>query len=213
MKKVRKKIIFSVFPFCVLIISLSLLQIIHIYFSPLDNEWAIRQFVLGFFIVAGIIIIPNLLHMQIYVSGWVPTFQFNLTHHSDDIRAEHEFKFNDNWVCSGCFGSVIGILFGEAIFLAYFLNRSIFQGISTISILIIGMLFILISYSRYLIPFKPKTRVLQHASLFLGLAMALIGSEMVFESAFSLIILLPTWLIFLAIRIQLSKLDHQVSNA
>lgn len=206
------KIVLLVFPFCVLIISFSLLQIIHIYFSPLDNEWAIRKFVLGFFIVAGIIIIPNLLHMQIYFSGRRLKFQFNFTHHSEDIRADHEFKFCEYWVCSGCFGSVIGILFGEAIFLVYFLNRSIFKGIPAIFILIAGLIFITISYSRYLKPFKPRTRVLQHASLFSGLVMALIGSEMIFESAFSLIILLPTWLLFLAVRIQLSKLDHQLSS-
>jgi hypothetical protein len=212
-KKSSKKIVFSVFPFFALIISLSLLQIIHTHFSLLDNEWPIRQFVLGFFIIAGIAIIPNLLHMRTYFSGSVPSFQFNLTHHSDDIRGMHEFKFNEYWVCSGCFGSFIGILIGETIFLSYFLNRSIFQGISEINILLIGILFIIISYSRYLIPFNPRTRVLQHASLFVGLALALIGSEMVFESAFSLIILLPSWLLFLSIRVQLSKLDHQVSNS
>jgi len=207
-----KKIIISIFPFFLLIFTLVLLQITHNSFSLLDNEWTIRQFTLGMFIFFGLTIIPNLLHMNLYFINYKPVFQFNLTHHPSDIRSTHEFQIKNYWICSGCFGSFLGILLGELVFVGYFLNRSIFQEIFPVIFQIFGILFIILSYSRYVLTLKPKFRMIQHASLFLGLSLALIGSDMLFESALSMIVLLPTWVLFLIIRVQLSKLDHIPSS-
>ncbi len=209
MVNTSKKVFFSILPFFVLITCLLLIQILRDSFSLLDNEWPTRQFILGFFIFAGLTVIPNLLHLRVYFSGYFPTFLLNLSHHPIDIRSSHEFQMWNFWICSGCFGSFIGIIVGETFFSLYFLNRSVYQGLSPIYLLFIGILCIFISYSRYFIELRPKFRLVQHISLFLGLSLILIASDLLFESALSMIILLPTWLLFLLIRVYLSKLDHQ----
>jgi len=140
------------------------------------------------------------------------TIYFRHVHFPSNILSTHEFQIKNYWICSGCFGSFLGILLGESVFVGYFLNRSIFQEISPVIFLILGILLIIISYSRYILALKPKFRIFQHSSLFLGLSLALIGSDMLFESALSMIILLPTWVLFLIIRVQLSKLDHIPSS-
>lgn len=207
-----KKAFLSSLPFFVLITSLLLIQIIRDSFSLLDNDWSTRQFILGFFIFTGLTIIPNLLHLRVYFSRSLPIFLLNLSHHPIDIRSSHEFKIGNFWICSGCFGSFLGILLGETFFSVYFLNRSVYQGFSPIYLLTIGIICISISYSRYFIELRPKFRLVQHISLFLGLSLTLIASDLLFESALSMIILLPTWLLFLLIRVYLSKLDHQFSS-
>jgi hypothetical protein len=207
-----KKAFLSSLPFFVLITSIFLIQVIRDSFSLLDTEWRTRQFILAFFIFAGLTIIPNLLHLRVYFSRFSPTFLFNLSHHPIDIRSSHEFQIRNFWICSGCFGNFLGILIGETSFLIYFINRRIIQGFSPIYLLGIGILCIFISYSRYFIELRPKFRLVQHISLFSGLSLTLIASDLLFESALSMIILLPTWLLFLVIRVYLSKLDHQISS-
>ncbi|MFX0174361.1 MAG: hypothetical protein ACFE9L_20990 [Candidatus Hodarchaeota archaeon] len=73
----------------------------------------------------------------------------------------------------------------------------------------IGLVLILISYSRYFIVLKPKVRVIQHSSLFPGITLAIVGCDLLFKSAFSMMILLPSWLLFLFGRVYLGKLDHK----
>ncbi|MFX0183536.1 MAG: hypothetical protein ACFE95_10685 [Candidatus Hodarchaeota archaeon] len=210
-----KTILISSGPFFTLIISILIIGILtYDYSNPLDTDWTTRQFVLGMFMFAALSIIPRLLHIRLFLLGKTPYITINLSHHSPDLQIAHEFKFRTHSICSGCFGSFLGILLAEAIFLVYFSAPSvIFVRKFAIEYLIIGIFLILISYSRYFIILEPNIRLIQHSSLFSGIAFSIIGCDLLFKSAFSMMLLLPSWLLFLFGRAYLGKLDHKKANS
>lgn len=164
------------------------------------------------FIFAGLTIIPGLLHLRINFTTGLPTFQINLTHHPPELQTEHELQLSENIsICTGCFGSFLSIIIAEVIFSGYFLFSDLFDKELSFFYIIISLLLILISYSRYIIVLKPNVRMGQHMALFLGLAFGIIACDLVFESAFSMILLLPSWILFLFIRVKLSDLDHNLT--
>ncbi|MFX0152261.1 MAG: hypothetical protein ACFFAJ_15850 [Candidatus Hodarchaeota archaeon] len=209
------KILISCSPFITFIASIILIGLLtQDYSSPLDSEWNTRRFVIGMFMFAALTIIPNLLHLKFFFMDRTPYVRINLNHHSHDLLSTHEFEFRAHSICSGCFGSFLGIIFALTIFLLYFVNSTLFfQSKYMEKYLLIGLILILISYSRYFIVLKPKFRLIQHSSLFPGIAFVIVGSDLLFKSAFSMMILLPSWLFFLFGRVYLGKLDHKKFNS
>jgi hypothetical protein len=210
-----KTILISSGPFFTLIISIITISILtYDYSNPLDADWTTRQFVLGMFMFAALTIIPRLLHLQFFFFGKTPYVIINLSHHAPDLQLAHEFKLKTHSICSGCFGSFLGILLAETIFLVYlYVPSLIFPRKFAMEYLIIGVVLILMSYSRYFIVLKPSIRLIQHASLFTGIAFSIIGCDLLFKSAFSMMLLLPSWLLFLFGRAYLGKLDHKKANS
>ncbi len=209
MKSSLKKALIISTPFSVLIFSVLVVSFLfHDYSNPLDEDWITRQFLLGMFMFTGLTIIPRLLHLQLIFSRGRPSCSMNLSHHPPSIRHTHEFQIRDYSICSGCFGSFLGIIISEFIFLGYFLNPHIFFVCLATQYFLIGLILIILSYSRYLISVKPNIRLIQHLALFIGLVLALIACDLTFKSAFAMILLLPSWLLFLIGRVQLGKLDH-----
>ena len=197
-------------PFSVFIISVFVATILtHSYSNPLDEDWITRQFLIGMFMFAGLTIIPRLLHFQMLFSGMIPSCKVNLCHHPPSLRSTHEFQIGTHSICSGCFGSFLSILLADFIFLGYFLNPNLFQDNLAMIYLLMGLILIVMSYSRYLIVLKPSVRLIQHISLFVGVVLALIACDLLFKSGFSMIILLPSWLLFLVGRVKLGELDHR----
>jgi len=178
------------------------------YSSPLDEDWITRQFVLGMFMFAGFTIIPSLLHFQLAFSKGLPFFQINLSHHPPSLQIYHEIQIKNHSICSGCIGSVFSIIITEIIFLGYFLDLGLFQDSLAITYLLFGLFLISVSYSRYLFQLKPSLRLIQHTSLFIGVGFSLIACDLLFSSAFSMVIFLPSWLLFLLGRVALGKWDH-----
>jgi len=200
-------------PYIILIISIFLVSILtNSYSSPLDEEWITRKFLIGMFMFAGLTIIPRLLQLHLYFSGVIPSCTVNLSHHPPLLQTSHEFKLRSYSICSGCFGSFISILMAEFIFLGYFLSPNLFNTDLTMVFFLIGLLLIVMSYSRYLISLKPSIRLIQHVSLFIGVTLALIACDLTFKSAFTMIILLPSWLLFLVGRVRLAELDHKKAD-
>ncbi|MFX1283837.1 MAG: hypothetical protein ACFFB5_09280 [Promethearchaeota archaeon] len=200
-------------PFIILIISFIIITVLNnSYSSPLDEEWITRQFLIGMFMFAGLAIIPRLLQLHLYFSGVIPSYTVNLCHHAPFLQTNHEFKIGSYSICSGCFGSVLSILIAEFILLVYFLSPNLFNADLTKIFLLMGLILIIMSYSRYLINLKPNVRLIQHISLFVGLALILIACDLGFNSAFSMIILLPSWLLFLVTRVKLAELNHKESQ-
>ncbi len=110
-------------PFSVFIISIFVVTILtHSYSSPLDEDWINRQFLIGMFMFTGLTIIPRLLHMQLFLSGVIPSLKTNLGHHPPSLQTTHEIQIRGHSICSGCFGSFLSITISEFIFLVYFLN-------------------------------------------------------------------------------------------
>ena len=206
---VKKALIIGT-PFFTLIISIYLSTLLtHFLTSPLDKDWVTRQFLIGMFMFAGLTIIPRLLHIQIFFSGAIPSFRLDLSHHSPSLQGDHEFQLKKYSICSGCLGSTLSIILAEFLFLSYFINPSWFPQTFRIYFFLIGLIAILISYSRYFFVLKPKTRLLQHSSLFVGVGFAVIACDLTFQSAFSMIILLPSWIFFLVGRLKLGEMDHR----
>ncbi len=209
LKTLTKKALIIVTPFSVSIISLLVATFLtYNYSSPIDEDWVTRQFLIGMFMVAGVAIIPRLLHFQLFFSGMIPSCVINLSHHPPSLRANHEFQIGTHSICSGCFGNFFSIILAELIFLMYFLNPKLFPKSFTMFFFLIGLILILVSYSRYLIFLRPSIRLIQHVTLFMGVAIAVIASDLTFNSAFCVIILLPSWVLFLVSRVILGELDH-----
>ncbi|MFX0206947.1 MAG: hypothetical protein ACFFDT_13250 [Candidatus Hodarchaeota archaeon] len=197
-------------PFVVLIISFFIVSILtHSYSSPSDEEWVTRQFLIGMIMFAGFTIIPRLIHFQLFFSGMIPSCTINLCHHPPLLHTTHEFKIGSYSICSGCFGSLLSILIAEFIFLGYFVRINLFDKELITIYLMIGLIMIILSYSRYFIILKPSARLIQHICLFPGLALTLIAGDLFFNSAFSMIILLPSWVLFLVGRVKLAELNHK----
>jgi hypothetical protein len=175
----------------------------------MDKDWGTRQFLIGIFMFTGLTIIPRLLHFQLVFSGVIPSCKINLCHHSPLLQADHEIQLWNYSICSGCLGSIMSIVLAEFLFLAYFINPTGFSDNFSTVFLVIGLTAILISYSRYFLVFKPSIRLLQHTTLFVGISLAIIASDLVFRSAFSMILLLPSWLFFLLGRLKLGEMDHR----
>ncbi|MFX0122372.1 MAG: hypothetical protein ACFFAE_01960 [Candidatus Hodarchaeota archaeon] len=198
-------------PFSILIISIYIATFLtQNLSSPLDEDWVTRKFLIGIFMFAGATIIPRLLHLELFITGLIPRCRINLSHHPPLLRGDHEFQIKSYFICSGCFGSFLSIVLAELLFLMYFLYPNWFSNNFTIIYLIIGLTLVLISYSRYFFVLKPDIRLLQHVSLFLGVTLAVIACDLLFNSAFCMIILLPSWLFFLIGRIKLGELDHLI---
>ncbi|UCG04515.1 MAG: hypothetical protein JSW11_11130 [Candidatus Heimdallarchaeota archaeon] len=196
-------------PFSVLIVSICIATILtRDISSPLDEDWITRQFLIGMFMFAGLSIIPRLLHFQFSFSGLFPSCRIDLNHHPPPLQVDHEFQLGEHSICSGCVGSFLSIVFAELLFLMYFLYPNWFSNNSFITFLLIGIVLILISYSRYFFVLKPNIRLIQHVTLFIGVVFAIIGSDLYLQSAFSMILLLPSWLLFLIGRVKLGEIDH-----
>lgn len=209
LKTLTKKALIIVTPFSVSIISLLVATFLtYNYSSPIDEDWVTRQFLIGMFMVAGVAIIPRLLHFQLFFSGLIPSCVINLSHHPPSLRANHEFQIGTHSICSGCFGNFLSILLAELLFFMYFMKPNLFPNTLAIHFFLTGLILILSSYSRYLFLLQPKIRLIQHVTLFMGVTLAVIASDLVFSSAFCMIILLPSWLLFLVGRVKLGELDH-----
>lgn len=158
---------------------------------------------------AALTIVPRLLQLRISTINGIPRMDLNLSHHSIELQDSHEFKFRSLSICSGCFGSFLGIMISEIIFAGYFLSILSFDEKLMTIFFWIGLLMVLVAYSRYLIDVPPLFRIFQHSLLFIGVSFTLISCDLLFNSALAMILLLPSWLAFLAARVILSKLDHQ----
>ncbi|MFX0015345.1 MAG: hypothetical protein ACFFB2_09595 [Promethearchaeota archaeon] len=210
MNNLTKKALIVGTPFFILIISILVTTLLNQNFSsPLDKEWVTRQFIIGLFLFSGAAIIPRLLHLQLFLSGGIPSFSVNLSHHPDKLRLDHEIQIRNYSICSGCLGSFLSILAAEIIFFTYFLNPSLFFRDFAVIYLLKGLFLILISYTRYFLNFKPLIRLIQHIPLFMGVVLAIIACDVEFQSAFSMMFLLPSWCLFLLIRVKLGELDHK----
>ncbi len=209
-----QKLLIGLFPLIFFWSSLGFVSIVvQFNTSTLDMSWGVRKFVFGIFIFLGVSIIPNLLHLEIYIPKFVPKISIHLSHHPTELKDDHEFKMKDKSICSGCFGSFIGLVINTLLLTLYFFIPSLFNAKWSILFLTLGFTFILISFSRYIFRLDPKVRLIQHAALFLGIGLTMISSDLLFTSAFALILLLPSWVIILLSRVFLSKIDHTNFNS
>ncbi|WP_455141338.1 hypothetical protein [Candidatus Hodarchaeum mangrovi] len=205
-----KKVVLSLSPFILLLFSIHVLNIINsIYINPLDQMWDTRQFILGIFMFSGLLIFPRLAQLEIAWINNKPKVYINFTHHPLEIRAFHELKVKNMSFCVGCLGSFIGLLLSEFIFLFYFISINSFLFQNTREFFIIGLLLIVISYSRYLVKLPNLIRLIQHASLFLGIAFLVITIDVYFTSTMFMLLMLPSWILFLITRVYLGKNAHK----
>ncbi|MCK4847978.1 MAG: hypothetical protein KAT16_03025 [Candidatus Heimdallarchaeota archaeon] len=177
--------------------------------NSLDQNWTTRQLIIGLFMFTSLSFLPSLLHLSTIAD--FPFFQINLSHHSTQNQESHELYFNNHSICTGCFGTSISILLGNTLLTFYFFSDSVFYDLTMIFLLFfLGIILILFTYSRYFVMLSPLIRVFQHSTLFLGLALMIIASDLHYHSTFFMVFLLPSWLAFLITRVQLSKIEHKL---
>jgi len=205
-----KKVILSLSPFILFLFSLYVLNIINsLYTNPLDHMWDTRQFILGIFMFLGFLILPQLTQLNIAWRNSKPKIYINFTHHPPEIRIIHELQIKNKSFCTGCLGNTIGLLFSELLFLFYFFNPNSFLSQYSMGLFILGFLLIIISYSRYLVELPNSIRLIQHMSLFLGIAFFIITTDVYFTSTMFMLLMLPSWIFFLITRVYLGKSNHK----
>jgi hypothetical protein len=203
----QKKLFIAVIPFIFFIGSIITINALSIIESdPLDAEWKTRQLIIGLFVFAAISFLPGLLHLKIGLLR--PYVRFNLSHHPPEIRKSHELFIRSSSICTGCLGSVLSIIFSSIILIIYFFFPAVFHPAQIPSLFFVGTLLILVTFSRYFTNFSPLFRLIQHTTLFQGIALFIIINDLVFHSAFLMVLFLPSWFIFLLARVQLSRIDH-----
>jgi len=202
----QKKITYVFLPFILLIFSFSVLNIMsEIKPSPLDTLWTTRQLIIGLFIFVSLSFIPSFAKLSFSFS--YPWISVNLSHHTDNQKA-HELVIREKSICVGCFGSSMSILLANCCLLLYFYLPSIFRTVTASKFFTIGIILIMVTYSRYFTDFVASVRLIQHSSLFLGISFLIIAEDMVFQSALFIVLLLPSWITFLLARVKLSEISH-----
>jgi hypothetical protein len=206
MSLVQKKISFVFVPFLILLVSLLLLNILSsIESDAMDTIWETRQLIIGLFVFTGFSFIPGFIQLSFFNS--YPWFNVNLSHHSDSLR-KHELRYQNSYFCVGCLGSSISILLANLLLILYFYFPSFYLTYNPTVLFGVGLFIILVAYSRYFTDFSTKIRLIQHTCLFLGLSILIIAEDILFQSALFNVLLLPSWLSFLLVRVKLSKIDH-----
>jgi hypothetical protein len=209
MKVIQKKILIATAPFLFFIVNMFIIGILSdIESDPLDSDWKTRQIILALYVFTGISFLPRLL--QLSTQSNFPFLKANLSHHSPQHRNSHELPFYDILICTGCVGTTCSIILGSLILLLYLFTPYLFSSVHIIVLFILGIGCMLITFSRYFIFLSPSVRLVQHSTLFLSLAFFIILNDIIFTSAFLVSLLLPSWLFFLLVRIQLSKIDHSL---
>ncbi|MHA1974269.1 MAG: hypothetical protein ACTSW1_14815 [Candidatus Hodarchaeales archaeon] len=213
MKKNILRFLLAIGPFITLfIVIIALLIINKEVSSPYDSSWKLRQFVLAIFIIASTVVIPNLLHLHIFFVNKYPVLSINLQHHPPLLQQEHEILFKGKYYCAGCTGSIIGLLLTQFLLILYFFFPNFYLTELSIFYLVIGSILVIITFTRYFIEFRPTIRLVQHTTLFPGIAFLIISLDLLAHSAFIMIILLPLWLLFIVSRIYLSEIDHSADH-
>ncbi|OLS24536.1 MAG: hypothetical protein HeimC3_19660 [Candidatus Heimdallarchaeota archaeon LC_3] len=173
----------------------------------IDEDSGSRKFLLGIYGFSGLVIMINLIHFQIYTENNRIKISYQLSHRFSADRDIHELKMKNVYICTGCFGSFLGILLGLLLLGPYLLisipsNQNYWT-------LLIPTLFILMGYSRYIFELNPKIRIFQHFSLFFGLFFLFVVIDFVYSSFYMLIISFPIILSFIAIRLLLAKINEE----
>ncbi|MFW9853475.1 MAG: hypothetical protein ACFFFG_00345 [Candidatus Thorarchaeota archaeon] len=212
MRSGQSKLLLITIPFLFFLISVIVIAVL-VPTDPggLDQEWSTRAFVLSLIIFSGLMLIPDLLHLRLVWRGSRPRIWIELSHHSPSLRRDHEVLIRGVFVCVGCFGSFLGLLAAELIFLSYLITPLLFSSFGTFPLILFGVLLLILSYSRYLLFLTGYVRLIQHGALFLGLSFLVLGSDQLFGSALALVLLLPTWISFLLTRLFLSRIEHRAS--
>jgi hypothetical protein len=177
-----------------------------------DNDLGSRRFLLGIYGIAAFTIMINLIHLQIFVENKKIKFSYQLSHRFSADRDIHELKLGHNYICTGCFGSFLGILLGLFFLILYLLVSFQFDNFYGSLLLGIGSIFILIGYLRYFIELNPKFRIIQHFTLFFGLFFVLLSLDILYQSFYMLLISIPIILSFIGSRLFLAKLNEEIEN-
>ncbi|MHA1983733.1 MAG: hypothetical protein ACW967_05230 [Candidatus Hodarchaeales archaeon] len=208
-----KKILLILFPFFVLIVGDYFFD--NLFELPnwiIDNDLGSRKFILGICGFAALTIMINLVHLKIFTEERKLKITYQLSHRFSADRDIHELKVGNNYICTGCFGSFLGLLLGLIILILYLvinIQKGSFYGPLLLGT---GSAFILIGYLRYFIEFNPKIRIVQHFALFIGIFFVLLSIDIIYQSFYMLLISIPIILSFIGSRLFLAKLNDEGNN-
>ncbi|MBA7543849.1 hypothetical protein ES705_36191 [subsurface metagenome] len=141
--------------------------------------------------------------------GWIT---LKTSHHKAG-NINHELRIGDHNFCCGCYGGALGLILGEIVGFIYLINYnkpSKTIGLITFSL---GIILILISFTKYIREIFGWKRLLLNSSLAFGTWLIIIGINIYFLNIYSILyylIVVP----FIGIqRLTLSSLDHQTNKS
>lgn len=182
-------------------------------------------------ILIGVALTAGMMKVKIGKKGWViaPGFQkrmstlingrllvFHGHHPVCDLYSKHEIKWKEKSICSGCYGTALGLLVALALTTFYYLfviRSSLFAPLETITLLTAGFLLLSWSQMRYIIPsftgrrMDPRVALFAHASLPLAAITPLMYS-LSLKSNLSLITALLIGFSLIGVRLLSSGTDH-----
>jgi len=140
--------------------------------------------------------------------GWIT---LKTSHHKAGNK-NHELKIGDHYFCAGCYGGALGLIFGEIVGLIYLIHFN--EPIKIIGLIAfsIGIVFILLSFTKYLREIFGWKRLLLNSCLAFGTWLIIIGIDIYFRNFYSVLYSLIV-VAFIGIqRLTLSNLDHQINK-
>ena len=180
-----------------------------------------RYWIISSFLIGSIALIIILSHVRLknpkksydigdeYIrKGW---FVIKLSHH-DKNRLEHEIKIGGKFICSGCFGSAIGLILGGIIGIVYVTNFGFTSKILGIVLIYLGFFTVSISFSKYVAPIFGAKRFLFNVFSTVGLWIIIVGSDLYFGNLMSLIFYAIVIPFLFYERIYLTHLDHKMHD-
>ncbi len=152
---------------------------------------ALRIFLIEYIIICNFLLAIMLLHIRIkkpmkneklgdaYMRmGW---FVIKLSHHKKN-KLEHEIKVGDYYICTGCFGGLLGLMIGGVIGVVYLFYFEVIITSLGFILWMIGILFTAISFMKYVFKIRNANRFFINASLTAGIWFLIIGADIFFKN-------------------------------
>ncbi len=131
-----------------------------------------------------------------------------LSHHNTKLL-HHEIKIGKYYICTGCFGTAIGLLIGKILVIIYVFNfNSVFHSIGII-LIFSGLIVKGITYLKYVKPIFSSNRLFVNACFPIGIWLVIIGIDIYFRNIFAIFYCLIAIPYFCFQRIYLTKLNHK----
>jgi hypothetical protein len=138
-------------------------------------------------------------------------------HHFECTRyLHHEIKWKNKSICAGCYGTATGLIFALIFTIAYYFvvtRNAVLLPVPFESLLVLSLLFLLLSQSRYLVPIftgrrvDPRFAFLAHGSLPLAITPPLVHS-LSLESNLSVITALLFAFALIGVRLLSAGSEH-----
>ena len=187
--------------------------------SPLNQSLYYRNLILLVVIITQIVVITKLSRVQFigrkeyHGKEYTKIFLFLIKtqHHNEcDCFKYHEFTVNDKLICSGCYGTITGLLVNLSILGMFLLFENSFQPSDGLGIFLISVLVIQIHFFKYFFKIKMAQLRFTINLLFpIGLNLLILSFLILEIGNLGLLVVLMLIIPEIGLRLLFSHLDHE----